>query len=103
MVDDRRLLCDRVRDSFLCIDSFRLVLLVGNFSSSVESDSEELWSKVMVVCLCTGVGLCFRGAGTFLSSECFVEGFGRSDADLSCRRRGVEVTCFSFFKDCSVV
>ena len=33
-----------------------------------------------------------------LSSECFVEGFGRSVADRSCKRRGADVCCFSTFE-----
>jgi hypothetical protein len=39
----------------------------------------------------------------FLNSECFVDGFGRSVADRSCRRRGVESVCVFFFEGCSVV
>ena len=55
----------------------------------------------MVVCRWIGAGRCFRGAGRFLSSECFVEGFGRSVADLSWRRRGAEVCCLPAFESLS--
>lgn len=103
MVEDRRLLCER--DSSFWSVSFRLVLFADTTLSSFseESDSEELWSKVMVVCLCTGAGRCFRGAGMFLSSEYFVDGFGRSVADRSCRRRGAEAVRVSSLVNCSVV
>jgi hypothetical protein len=36
-----------------------------------------------------------------LSSECFVEGFGRSVADRSCKRRGADVCCVSAFESFS--
>ena len=49
----------------------------------------------MVVCRWTGAGRCLRGAGRFRSSEYFVEGFGRSVADRSWRRRGADVCCVS--------
>jgi hypothetical protein len=38
----------------------------------------------------------------FLNSECFVDGFGRSVADRSCRGRDVEADGFSFFEGSSV-
>lgn len=69
------------------------MLFAGCCSFSEESDSDELWSKVIVVCRRTGAGRSLRGAGRFLSSECFVEGFGRSVAERSCRRRGAEKSC----------